>query len=387
MKLDSSCLPEDHERAALIGRVWKGGAGGGPCVVALRGGRVVDLTAAAATTAHLLNADDPKALLGAEGEDLGPVEAIIENSAADRRDPVHPWFLAPVDLQAVRACGVTFVKSMLERVIEEAAKGDPSQAAALRRELAQAIGDEIRAVRPGSDEAAAVKASLQEKGLWSQYLEVGLGPDAEVFTKAQPMSSVGLGADVGINPRSTWNNPEPEIAMVVNGAGRIVGATLGNDVNLRDFEGRSALLLGRAKDNNAASAIGPFIRLFDDNYGMDDARRTVISLDIEGEDGFRLEESSDVGEISRDPADLVAQCFDCHQYPDGLVLYTGTMFAPIQDRDRPGEGFTHRTGDIVRIATPRLGALVNRVRPADEIEPWTFGVAALFESLHRRNLL
>src|SRR5690606_27366505 len=105
-------------------------------------------------------------------------------------------------------------------------------------------------------------------GVWSQYLEVAIGKDAEIFTKTQPMASVGFGAQIGIHPESHWNNPEPEVVLAVARTGKIRGATLGNDVNLRDYEGRSALLLGEAKDQNASCAIGPFIRLFDETFSL-----------------------------------------------------------------------------------------------------------------------
>ncbi len=372
----------------MVGRAWVGGADGGPSIVTVRDGLLLDLTPHAPTMAHLLNHPAPLDLLKiGDLSPLGGVAEAIANSAAATRDRDAPYLLAPFDLQALKACGVTFVKSMLERVIEEHAKGEPERAAALRVELGAVIGAEIRDVTPGSPEAAKVKDALIAKGLWSQYLEVGLGPDAEVFTKAQPMSAVGLGADVGLHPSSTWNNPEPEVVMVVSADGRIVGATLGNDVNLRDVEGRSALLLGRAKDNNASCALGPFIRLFDEGYSLNDARSAVISLTVAGEDGFLLEGASDAGEISRDMADLVAQAMDCHHYPDGMALFTGTLFAPIQDRDTPGQGFTHKYGDIVTISSPKLGALINRVDSAADIEPWTFGTAALMDNLRRRDLL
>jgi fumarylacetoacetate (FAA) hydrolase family protein len=313
---------------------------------------------------------------------------VLANSAEDRRDASRPWLLAPCDLQAIKASGVTFVASMLERVIEEQARGDPARAEDVRRKIAGAIGDNLRSVRPGSAEAMRVKDVLIAEGLWSQYLEVGIGPDAELFTKAQPMSSVGTGADIGIHRRSTWNNPEPEVVLVVNARGETVGATLGNDVNLRDFEGRSALLLGRSKDNNASCAIGPFIRLFDQTFTIDTIRRADLSLTVEGGDGVVLDGASSLAEISRDPLDLVRQAIGAdHQYPDGMMLFLGTMFAPTQDRHARGQGFTHDVGDVVTIATPSLGALVNRVNYADAIAPWAFGAVALMRNLAERGVL
>jgi fumarylacetoacetate (FAA) hydrolase family protein len=296
--------------------------------------------------------------------------------------------LAPVDLQPVKASGVTFVESLLERVIEEQARGDPSKAQAIRARIDALFGGDLSRVRPGSPQAMKLKEALVAQGAWSQYLEVGIGPDAEIFTKTAPMASVGTGADIGILRQSTWNNPEPEIVLVANGRGEAVAATLGNDVNLRDLEGRSALLLGRAKDNNASCAVGPFLRLFDENYGIEDVRKADLALTVEGEDGFRLEGISSMSKISRDPLDILAHATGAHhQYPDGVALFLGTMFAPVQDRDAPGQGFTHKPGDAVTISTPSLGTLVNRVRYCDDIAPWTFGAGALMTNLAQRGLL
>ena len=381
-------LPVDAERATLVGRVWDPQVDG-PCAISLRNGEVMDISATAPTMRDLCEAEDPAARArAADGRPLGTLADILANTPRERRDPARPWLLAPIDLQAVKAAGVTFVVSMLERVIEEQARGDPSRAEAIRSEIQATIGDDLRRLRPGSEQAMTLKALLIEKGMWSQYLEVGIGPDAEVFTKAQPMSAVGHLAEAGLHPKSSWNNPEPEIAVLVSSAGRIVGATLGNDVNLRDFEGRSALLLSKAKDNNASATIGPFIRLFDADFALDDVRRGELSLTVDGKDGFRLEGTSDIGQISRDPEDLVAQTIGAnHQYPDGFVLYLGTMFAPTQDRGEPGEGFTHEIGDLVTIESPKLGRLVNRMVHSPDAEPWTFGTAALMRNLARRGLI
>ncbi|MFC7737321.1 fumarylacetoacetate hydrolase family protein [Roseomonas sp. GCM10028921] len=381
-------LPRDAARALLLGRVWRPELGG-PSVVVLRDGQLFDITASFPTVRDLCEAEDPPAALrDAGGEPLGPLEEVLANSQPETRDPSRPWLLAPIDLQAIKAAGVTFVASMLERVIEERAKGDPDAALAIREEIATLIGGNLRGVRPGSEEAARVKSVLLSRGAWSQYLEVGIGPDAEIFTKAQPMSAVGTGADIGIRPDSSWNNPEPEIVLACSSRGRVVGATLGNDVNLRDFEGRSALLLSKAKDNNASCAIGPFLRLFDDGFGMDDVRRAVISLRVEGRDGFRLDGESSLAEISRDPADLVSQAINAHHaYPDGLVLFLGTMFAPVRDRHQLGQGFTHDIGDQVVISCPSLGSLTNHVRHTQDCPPWTFGTGHLMRNLARRGLL
>ncbi len=386
--IDAGCLPADAERATLVGRVWRPDVDG-PSVVALRDGVVWDITATAPTTSDLFDADDPAALArGASGERLCSVEELLANADETARDTSHPWPIAPNDLQAIKASGVTFVASMLERVIEEQARGDASRAEEIRRNIVAIIGDNLASIRPGSDEARRIKEVLIQQKAWSQYLEVGIGPDAEIFTKSQPMSAVGLGAEIGIHPISTWNNPEPEIVVVVASDGRTVGATLGNDVNLRDVEGRSALLLGKAKDNNASCAIGPFVRLFDAHYGIDDVRQAELSMAVHGPDGFTLRGSSSMRLISRDPLDLVSQAIGPnHQYPDGLVLFLGTMFAPTEDRGQPGQGFTHELGDIVTISTPSLGRLVNRVNRSDAVAPWRFGARALFRNLAGRGLL
>ncbi|MCC7041394.1 MAG: fumarylacetoacetate hydrolase family protein [Burkholderiales bacterium] len=390
MKLTAAAtLPSDRERALLVGRAWVP-AMDGPVLVAVRGDDLVDATRVAATSAALMNLSDPAAALHA-AKDLPRVAAladVLANSGPERRTASTPWLLAPNDLQAIKASGVTFVASMLERVIEEQARGDPTRAESVRRAIVGVIGDDLANVRPGSPEAARLKEALIEQNAWSQYLEVGIGPDAEIFTKAQPMSAVGTGSEIGIHPRSEWNNPEPEIVLVVGAHGKTVGATLGNDVNLRDFEGRSALLLGKSKDNNASCAIGPFIRLFDAHYTIDDVRRCDLDMRVEGPDGFVLDGSSAISLISRDPLDLVGQAIGPnHQYPDGFVLFLGTMFAPTQDRHGPGQGFTHVVGDIVTVSTPKLGALVNRVNTSDRIAPWTYGSVALMQGLARRGVL
>ncbi|HEY0624732.1 fumarylacetoacetate hydrolase family protein [Sphingomonas sp.] len=348
----------------------------GPAPVIVREGRVHDVSAEAPTTADLFDLPDPAAV---EGTYLCDVDDLTVGGGACA-------LLAPIDLQCVKACGVTFAVSAIERVIEERARGDAGAAAAIRAELEDKIGGGIRSVVPGSDEAAKLKTALIEAGMWSQYLEVAIGPDAEVFTKAPVLSSVGWGAEIGIRSDSSWNNPEPEVVVIANAAGKVVGATLGNDVNLRDFEGRSALLLGKAKDNNAACAIGPFVRLFDADFGIDDVRNAELDLLIEGPEGYRLEGHSSMNQISRDPLELVRQTLSEHQYPDGFALFLGTLFAPVQDRDDPGRGFTHKVGDTVRIYSPRLGTLANRVTTSKDAAPWTFGIRDLYRSLAARRV-
>jgi len=372
-------LPQDWREALLLGRM---DSGEGPTPILVREGRVLDVSRVAPTTSAFLekwNGTVP------DGKDLGDIAA-LDFQPVWVRDS-GPKLLAPVDLQCVKAAGVTFAVSAMERVIEERAQGAPERAQKIRDELAARVGTDIRKVVPGTEEAARLKAALIADGLWSQYLEVAIGPDAEVFTKAPPLSSVGWGAHVGIRTQSTWNNPEPEIVVLCDRAGRVLGATLGNDVNLRDYEGRSALLLGKAKDNNASSAVGPFIRLFDDHFTMDHVRQAVVELEIQGQDNYRLEGKSTMAEISRDPLELVRQTISEHQYPDGFALFLGTLFAPTQDRDQPGHGFTHKEGDVVRVSTPRLGVLENRVTTSKAAPPWNFGISDLMQNLVRRGLL
>ena len=384
LALSATDILPDDPAALLVGRVWSDAAGG-PCPVLCREGQVYDLTALSPTMSGLLERDGLVDLLAASFPHLGPLDGFLDLGDGTGR---LGRLLAPCDLQAIKAAGVTFAGSMIERVIEERAKGDPARAEAIRAELAGILGGSLRGVRPGSETAAAVKAKLQAAGMWSQYLEVGIGPDAEVFTKAPPMAAVGCGAEIGVHAKSAWNNPEPEVVLAVNSQGSIVGATLGNDVNLRDVEGRSALLLGKAKDNNASAAIGPFLRLFDGRFDMATVKTLRVGLEISGEDGFLLQDHSDMGQISRPPEDIAAQTLNrSHQYPDGFVLYLGTMFAPTKDRDAAGQGFTHHTGDRVTISSGPLGRLVNTVKPCDAIAPWTFGTRALMENLARRGVL
>jgi len=377
MRLTSAdILPADGYTGALVGRVWMDD---GPHVVAARADGLYDLSGLAPTMSDLCDLPDAAAQVRAHaGERLMSLDAALANGA----------LLAPCDLAAIKAAGVTFADSLVERVIEERAKGDAGAAEALRGELGALLGGSLTGLKPGSDAAMALKDELIRRGLWSQYLEVGIGPDAEVFTKAQPMSAVGCGAAIGLHPKSEWNNPEPEIVLACASRGEAVGAALGNDVNLRDFEGRSALLLSKAKDNNASCAIGPFIRLFDAGFGIDDVCRAVVSLEVTGADGFRVAGENSMSQISRDPLDLVAAtCSAEHQYPDGMLLFLGTMYVPTVDRRGPGQGFTHELGDVVRIASPKLGALVNTVALAGEAPPWTFGARALMQSLAARGLL
>nr|WP_210436189.1 fumarylacetoacetate hydrolase family protein [uncultured Acidovorax sp.] len=382
-------LPDDGLQGTLVGRVWAPqGAVPGPAVVALRSEGVFDLSAHYPTMSTLLDTLAPaEAARTATGQYLCSVEDLLANSQPGARDTTRPWLLAPCDLQVVKAAGVTFAASLIERVIEEQARGDATRAQGLRSQVIGLIGENLADIRPGSPEAMRLKALLQDKGLWSQYLEVGIGPDAEVFTKAPVLASVGCGDDIGIRSDSAWNNPEPEVVLAVNSRGQIVGATLGNDVNLRDIEGRSALLLGKAKDNNASCALGPFIRLFDASFGLEQVRNETVHLRVAGQDGFELRGINTMASISRDPTDLVAQTLAAHQYPDGFMLFMGTLFAPIEDRDQPGGGFTHHLGDLVSIQSAWLGGLHNRVAHSEAAPPWRFGLRAFMANLAQRGLL
>jgi len=373
---EADILPTDGYAGALVGRLW---TEAGPSVVAARAEGLYDLSSLAPTMSDLLDLPDPAAAVrGHQGQRLCSLEEALTSGG----------LLAPCDLAALKAAGVTFADSLIERVIEERAKGDAGVAERLRQELATTLGGDLAGLEPGSPAAMALKEALIARELWSQYLEVGIGPDAEIFTKAQPMSAVGCGAQIGLHPKSQWNNPEPEIVLAIASNGRIVGAALGNDVNLRDFEGRSALLLSKAKDNNASCAVGPFIRLFDDTFDLDDVRQARVRLTVTGPDQFRAEGENAMDRISRDPADLAAATLSAeHQYPDGVMLFLGTMYVPTDDRRGSGQGFTHETGDIVRIASDKLGALVNEVTTSDQAPPWTFGARALMRSLVARGLL
>ncbi|MCX7265609.1 MAG: fumarylacetoacetate hydrolase family protein [Burkholderiales bacterium] len=377
-------MPTDAAQAVLIGRLWVPGLG--PHLVRVTFDAVHDLSALALTCSDLLELDNPAEKVKQHiGKVLCSTALAVANSQPCLRKPEHPWFLAPCDLQAIKAAGVTFVASMLERVIEEQARGDAGKAESVRQAVVSVMGEDLASVVPGSPQAMKLKEVLIAQGVWSQYLEVGIGPDAEIFTKSQAMSSVGFGADVGLHPGSVWNNPEPEIVLAINSKGQVHGVSMGNDVNLRDFEGRSALLLGKAKDNNASCSIGPFIRLFDAHYSIDDVRQTELAMTVQGPEGFVMQGSSSLRLISRDPLDLAAQAIGAnHQYPDGLVLFLGTMFAPTQDRHGPGLGFTHVVGDTVAISTPQLGCLFNRVTTSDQAPPWTYGVRSLMRDLAQR---
>lgn len=381
-------LPADLYAGTLVTRIWNPAGVAGPSVAVLRADGVYDLSHHVASMSTLLEGESPATLVQSyAGTRIGSLEELQANSDEATRDSSKPFFLSPCDLQVIKAAGVTFATSMIERVIEEKAGGDASRAQAIRSQVLAQIGADLSTIKPGSPQAMQLKAALQAQGIWSQYLEVGIGPDAEVFTKAPVLSSVGTGSAVGIRADSHWNNPEPEVVLAVNSRGEIQGAALGNDVNLRDIEGRSALLLGKAKDNNASCAIGPFIRLFDASFTLDHVRNEVLQLQVTGEDGFVMHGINSMDQISRDPLELVEQVMGAHQYPDGFMLFMGTLFAPTQDRDQAGSGFTHHIGDMVRIQSPHLGVLSNRVHHCGDASPWQFGLRAFINNLAARGLL
>ncbi|EXS33999.1 fumarylacetoacetate hydrolase family protein [Acinetobacter sp. 826659] len=381
-------LPDDATQGCLIGRAWIPNQISGPSPILLKGDQVFDISEKFHTISQLLESSDPlKALAEIEGKLVGSIDELFANTVAEP-DTNKAYFLAPIDLQVIKAAGVTFAASMLERVIEEQAGGDAQKAQSIREVVQGVIGDNLKTIEPGSEKALQLKEYLIEQKMWSQYLEVGIGTDAEIFTKAPVLAAVGTGQNIGIHPKSEWNNPEPEVVLVANSQGKILGATLGNDVNLRDFEGRSALLLSKAKDNNASCAIGPFIRLFDHTFTLNDIRACDVELQIQGTDNFVLNGISSMSQISRDPEDLIQQTLnENHQYPDGFVLFLGTLFAPTQDREQAGAGFTHKVGDIVRIHSPKLGTLYNTVMTSDKAMPWNFGINALMHNLKQRELL
>lgn len=386
-------LPVDHEEAGLVGRAWTPATGdrpAGPSIVRVTAEEVFDITGHVSTLAGLINREDVcdffSSIPGTKV--IADFETLARNTLTDNRDPDLPWFISPVDLQPVKACGVTFHESLVERIIEERAAGNKDLAHRIRSDLLEKLGQDFESVAPGSAKALELLTLLRKENLWSQYLEVGLGPDAEIFTKAAPLASVGSGAEIGILPVSKWNNPEPELTLVINNQGRIIGATLGNDVNHRDIEGRSALLLGRAKDNNAACALGPFVRLIDDAFTIDEMCKLEVRLRVEGEDGFVLEDQNNVANIRRDINDIVRQCIGPYNaFPDGVTLMLGAMSSPGQDRDEQGQGFTHKPGDVVQVSSPELGTLVNRVRHTDEVEAWRFGINELIDNLSARQLI
>jgi len=385
------CLPDECREGTWLGRAWLPASFApsniaGPHVITVRDGQVIELSDCFDSIADITRHPTPTAAVqNATGVSICSLNTLLENSLfyklpADIRKSQQPSLLAPNDIQAIKACGVTFVASLIERVIEEKALGNPSKAEEIRAVVHAAIGDNLKDIEPGSPQTEILKAKLIAQGIWSAYLEVGIGPDVEVFTKSQPMSAIPCGSQLGVLETSQWNNPEPEVAFLVSPQGSFLGAALANDVNLRDYEGRSSLLLGKAKDQNGSCPIGPMFRLFDDSYSLDDAANTEVNLSIVGEDGFCSTGENRMSEISRSVDSIIKQvCNGSHQYPDGIAIMLGTMFAPTEDRGEEGMGFTHKVGDRVEISSPKLGKLVNWVNYCHEIPEWSYGIADFVE--------
>lgn len=402
-------LPADWKEGSFIGRVWRSDIQPeGPSVVALdKDGYLVDITTSFPTVSKLCNQEDPaaamrEALERNKGNRIGRFSEILANTPLHAQKKGKPYLISPADLQAVKAAGVTFADSLIERSVEKLAGGDPAKAdnirkdihAVIRGKMGLAETDEIdlSKMKPGSPQALELRDYLIDKGLQKSYLEVGLGPDAEIFTKAQPMATVGHGAHAGVHPGSKWNNPEPEVVMVAGKSGKAVGAALGNDVNCRDIEGESELKLGECKDQNASATMGPLIRLFDKSFTLDDVRTMDVGLEVSNaEDGYKVDAVSSMSKISRDPQnELLAQTFAHHQYPDGALLYCGTMFAAAmvpRDKEHPEKGFTHKYGDVVTITSSKLGSVTNVMQSADLCPKWEVGAGALMENLAERGLL
>jgi len=491
-------LPKDWKEGTFVGRVWRADVNG-PSVVKLDNeGYLVDITTSFPTVSALCEQENPaEAVKAVTGERIGKLSDILATTARHTKKDDKPYLLSPIDLHAVKAAGVTFAESLVERVVEKMAGGDRDKALGIRigvlsdiatilkkdgalqtlavlrqrydalqgqadnGEALRTLGVEVAQLRsesinfketpPGSkpalqirdllimkfaafkideavhkyandDPAAAelVRAQLTRRfkqvtdavnsgkeegfsdatlkeirdflsglgtGAGKSYIEVGLGPKAEIFTKAQPMSSVGHGADAGYLEESKWNNPEPEVVLVTNSRKEIVGAALGNDVNHRDIEGMSELLLGECKDQNASCAVGPFIRLIDKtSFKQEDIDTMKVEVHVKGTDGFELYSDSSMEKISRKPEELVNQMFKQHQYPDGAVLFCGTMFSPVKDRDEPTKGFTHKVGDHVTIRSDKLGSLTNRMDYTQNVEPWIYGVGKLMQNLAERGV-
>jgi len=378
-------LPSDGYAGTLVGRALFPGVFPGPCVVAIREDGVHNISGTVPTMAQLLNAPNPLATLQRALRNcvyLGPLESLLENSTPSTHDPLKPYLLTPIDLQAVKAVGLTFVNGLLQRF------ADDNGGAATVAKMEKAAGVALGKILPGSEEAARLRTALMEDGLWNDTLEVGFGPDVELFTKAQPLSAVGTGAEIAVLPTSKQTFAEPEVVLMLNADGKICGATLGCDMTARDVEARSLLLLGRAKDQNATCAVGPFIRLFDQTFSLPNVQGMNLTYAFEGADDAVFTDTGSMDQIGRGLITLARQVVNEHHgYPDGVALFTGCMFKAPSSRGASDTPFTHQVGDVVIIKASPLGTLINRVNTTDKVRPWSFGMSDLMANLANRQLL
>jgi 2-dehydro-3-deoxy-D-arabinonate dehydratase len=274
---------------------------GQACVGALVDGKIRLLPALAGgvpvTIAHLLAHDDPRALV----DELAP---LVDKTL----DVAHAKLLAPLDQQEVWAAGVTYKRS------EEARKRESVGAAVF-------------------------------------YDKVYSAERPELFFKSTPGRVVGPGGTVHIRRDSKWSVPEPELALVISPALKLVGYTIGNDMSARDIEGENPLYLPQAKFHDGACAVGPCVVLADDMPAPD---AVVIKLVIERAGKTAFEGTTKGSMIKRSFGELIEWLSRETTFPDGAVLLTGTGIVPPDD-------FTLAVGDVVHIDVTGIGRLTNVV--------------------------